>query len=144
MSKDVYHEIFLHLVWHTMESRFLIVPEMEQELHGIIRRRALEPGGVFVHEIGGTSNHVHLVARVPPSLTISEWVGKIKGGSSHDINQTPRWRRSMDWQSGYGVVTFGMKDLPWVVQYVRNQKEHHRKGTVLARLEGTSPSPNDG
>ena len=41
MAKDAYHEIFLHLVWHTKESRNLIAPDMEQRLHDIIRRRAV-------------------------------------------------------------------------------------------------------
>ena len=135
MAKDAYHQMFVHVVWHTKESRRLIVPAMEGDLYGIIRRRALEPGGVFVHAIGGTEWHVHLVARIPPTLTVSEWIGRIKGGSSHDINATDRWRKSLEWQSGYGVETFGMKDLPWVVEYVKNQKEHHRTGKVYDRLE---------
>ena len=135
MSKDVYHEMFFHIVWHTKESRRLIVPEMERELHDIIRRRALDPGGVFLHAIGGTEWHVHFVARIFPGLNVPEWIGRIKGGSSHDINATERWRKSMDWQSGYGIVTFGMKDLDWVVEYVKNQKEHHRTGKIYDRLE---------
>jgi len=32
-------------------------------------------------------------------------------------------------------VSFGTKDLPWVVDYVRNQREHHACGTVQERLE---------
>ena len=33
------------------------------------------------------------------------------------------------------MVTFGTKDLPWVVQYIRNQKQHHASGQVHDRLE---------
>jgi len=43
--------------------------------------------------------------------------------------------KSLDWQTGYGVVSFGTKDLEWVVNYIRNQKEHHKKGTTVGRLE---------
>ena len=135
MAKDACHEIFLHLVWHTKESRNLIAPDMEQRLHDIIRRRAVAPGGVYVHEIGGTRNHLHMVTRIPPTLTISEWIGRVKGGSSYDINHADRWAMTMDWQSGYGAVSFGAKDLQWVVDYVRNQKQHHLAGTVFDRLE---------
>jgi len=39
------------------------------------------------------------------------------------------------WQEGYGVVSFGTKDLDWVRQYVRNQREHHARGTTHDRLE---------
>jgi REP element-mobilizing transposase RayT len=144
MSKDVYHEMFVHVVWHIKESRRLIVPEMELELHDIIRRRAVEPGGVYVHEVGGTAWHVHLVARTRPSLMHSEWVGRIKGGSSHDINETDRWRKSIEWQSGYGIVVFGMQFLPWVVSYVKNQKERHRTGNIHDRLERFEADEEDG
>lgn len=135
MAKDSYHEILLHLVWHTKESRNLIAPEMENELYRSLRRRSVAPGGVFVHAIGGTRNQVHLAARIPPRLALAEWIGRIKGGSSYDINHTDRWRMTMDWQSGYGVVSFGAKDLPWVVDYVQGQKQHHMAGTIFDRLE---------
>ena len=73
-------------------------------------------------------------ARIPPTLLISEWIGRIKGGSGHDINAMERWG-CLAWQSGYGVVTFGTKDLAWVADYIRNQKQHHRAGSTFGRLE---------
>jgi len=33
------------------------------------------------------------------------------------------------------VVSFGTRDLPWVVDYVRNQESHHSSRTVQDRLE---------
>ena len=33
------------------------------------------------------------------------------------------------------MVSFGTKDLKWVINYIRNQKEHHEKGTTVERLE---------
>jgi len=41
----------------------------------------------------------------------------------------------LEWQNGYGIVSFGTKDLKWVVRYVLNQKEHHKTGKVFKRLE---------
>ena len=67
MSKDVYHEILLHVTWHTKESRRLICASMEPHLHELIRAKALEAGGVYVHRVGGTGNHVRLAARIPPT-----------------------------------------------------------------------------
>ena len=66
---------------------------------------------------------------------ISEWIGKLKGGSSFYINHEIANRKLLDWQDGYGVVSFGTKDLKWVVDYVKNQKEHHARGTTIKRLE---------
>jgi putative transposase len=41
----------------------------------------------------------------------------------------------LEWQNGYGIVSFGTKDLKWVVNYVLNQKEHHKTNKTFARLE---------
>ena len=41
----------------------------------------------------------------------------------------------LEWQGGYGAVSFGTKDLEWVKAYVRNQRQHHAQGTVHERLE---------
>jgi hypothetical protein len=32
-------------------------------------------------------------------------------------------------------VSFGTRDLPWVIEYILNQREHHARGTVHERLE---------
>jgi len=88
------------------------------------------------HAVGGTENHIHLAVSVPPTLLISEWIGKVKGASSYYTNkEAPNHNKVLEWQTGYGIVSFGTKDLPWVIGYVRNQKEHHRQRTTYERLE---------
>ena len=135
MPRNVYSDIKLHVTWHTKESRFMIKHEMEQTVYDVIRRRATDPDGVFVHEIGGTMNHVHLAVTVPPTLLISEWVGKVKGGSTHDLNEVPIYGGHFQWQTGYGVVSFSANGLPWIRKYIRNQKQHHKEETWSEALE---------
>jgi hypothetical protein len=43
--------------------------------------------------------------------------------------------KMLQWQAGYGVVTFGTRDLDWVKEYVRNQRSHHAAGRTADRLE---------
>ena len=85
--------------------------------------------------IGGTDDHVHLAVTVPPTLLVSEWIGELKGASAHYVNHTLANRKVIEWQTGYGVVSFGTKAMPWVVRYVENQREHHAKRTTYERLE---------
>jgi hypothetical protein len=61
--------------------------------------------------------------------------GKLKGACSFYINHEICNRKVLDWQDGYGVVSFGTKDLPWVIRYVKHQKQHHAGGTTHERLE---------
>jgi hypothetical protein len=91
--------------------------------------------------VGGTHNHIHLVINIEPSICISDFVGELKGWSSYEVNKKMR-HKALDWQRGYGAVSFGKKQLEWVKSYVRNQKEHHSRGTTHARLEAADlPEP---
>ena len=135
MSTRAYSEINLHFVWHVKANLPIITTEIEPRLYKYIRNYALQSRGLVFHEIGGTETHVHLAVTIPPALLISEWLGKLKGASSYYVNHQLANRKLLDWQTGYGVVSFGTKDLNWVVNYIRNQKQHHRQSTSVQRLE---------
>jgi putative transposase len=136
MSRNYYSEINLHFVWHTKNSLPLLTPAVEPLAHRLLRKRIVDRPGVFVHQIGGTETHVHLAVTISPTLTISEWIGQLKGGASHDVNQQIGKRQKVaQWQAGYGVVRFGTGDFDWVKWYIRNQREHHARGRVHERLE---------
>ena len=136
MSRNYYSEIHLHLTWHTKTSIPLLTPTVEPLAHRALKHKIVNWPGAFVHEIGGTETHVHLVVTVAPTITISELIGEIKGASSHEVNQQAgRGQRVLEWQPGYEVASFGTKDMPWVREYVRNQREHHASGRVYDRLE---------
>ena len=103
----------------------------------------METEGVRFHAVGGLHDHVHLAVSVPPTLKISDWIGELKGASAHYVNHKVADRKVLEWQAGYGVVSFGTKDLPWVVRYVENQREHHTAGRIYSRLE-RAESPSGG
>ena len=136
MSRNYYSEISLHIVWHTKNSVPLLVAEIEALTHQHLKQRIVDTPGAFYHAVGGIETHVHLVVSVPPTLLISDFIGQLKGGTSHDVNQACGLRQKvLEWQNGYGVVSFGTRDLEWVASYVRNQREHHALGSTHERLE---------
>src|SRR6266404_4707299 len=135
MSTRAYSEINLHFTWHVKGNLPIISAEIEPGLHRYIRSYSLQSKSLIFHEIGGTETHVHIAVTIPPTLLISDWIGKVKGSSSHYVNHELVNRKVLDWQTGYGAVSFGTKDLEWVVNYIRNQKEHHQERTTVERLE---------
>ena len=98
----------------------LLVPKVEAIVHHYLRGRCINTPEVFIHEIGGTETHVHLAVSVAPTIGISEWIGQLKGSSSHEVNQKLS-HKVLDWQAGYGVVSFGTAHLQWVKAYIRQQ-----------------------
>lgn len=137
MASHVYHEIFLHLNWHTKVSMPLLNPEREEHTHRAILERIRATKGVWSHEIGGTETHIHLAVSIEPSVTVSELVRNLKGGSARDINAQVN-DKVLEWQRGYGVVSFGKNNLKWVQAYIARQKEHHASGKTVERLERAS------
>jgi REP element-mobilizing transposase RayT len=134
MARNFYAEINLHITWHTKQSAPLLVPNVEAIVHHYLRGRCINTPGVFVHEVGGIDTHVHLCLSLVPTVLISEFIGQLKGASAHEANQK-LGRKVLEWQTGYGVVSFGTGDLEWVRAYVRDQKERHRDGRTVDRLE---------
>lgn len=134
MSRRVYSEINLHITWHTKGNLPLIKEKIEPKLFQFLKHKILETPETIVHAVGGIEDHIHLAVSVPPTVQPAEWIGKLKGASSHHINQLSS-NKLLEWQHGYGIVSFGTKDLKWVVDYVLSQKEHHKKGKTYERLE---------
>jgi REP element-mobilizing transposase RayT len=137
MPRNVYSEINLHITWHTKGNCAVLADSVEHQLHRFLRNRIAKTRGAFLHAIGGTTDHIHLAVTVPPTIPIADWIGELKGSSTYHINHEICNRKVLNWQTGYGIVSFGSKDLPWIIAYIRNQKEHHAKGTTHDRLERT-------
>jgi REP element-mobilizing transposase RayT len=107
---------------------------IEKECHAFIERYCNAYKGARCCAVGGTPTHVHLAVQVAPTICPSEFIGKVKGASSHEIN-VKFGPTALAWQHGYGVVSFARRDLPAVEGYVRKQKEHHANGTTNRVLE---------
>jgi putative transposase len=129
MSVRAYAEINFHITWHTKNSFPFITSHLESDLYAFIKDRIIRMPNVHFHGIGGIQTHIHLAASFQPPFEIDRWIGDMKGASSHEFG------KQLQWQSGYGIVSFGTKDLDWVCAHIRNQKEHHRHGTTFERLE---------
>lgn len=137
MPRRVYSEINLHITWHTKNNQPLINNQIEPHLYKFLTDKIRQTPETFFHGIGGISDHIHIAVSIPPTLQISDWVGQLKGASSHFINKEIANRKVLEWQNGYGAVSFGTKDLPWVIKYIEKQKEHHRQNKTFSRLEIT-------
>ncbi len=135
MPHRVYSEINLHITWHTKNSAPLITQKIETQLHKFIKNKTFDTPDVIFHAVGGIENHIHLAVSIPSNLEIANWIGKLKGSSSHYINKQVAKRKLLKWQRGYGVVSFGTKDLDWVIGYVTNQRKRHKSKRVFDRLE---------
>ena len=134
MSSHAFSQIYLHITFHTKDNRPVIGGEVESRLYDYLRTRALESPGVEVHAVGGIEDHIHLAVRIPPTLLVSDWIGDLKGASSWHINHRVK-PKTLQWQEGYGVVSFGKRSLAEVIHYINHQRVHHQRGSTHSGLE---------
>jgi len=133
----LYWRLHYHLVWTTLER----TPWLDEQMHLQVCRSVVARAnrlGVIVHQIGGIEDHVHVVASVPPSLTVAACVGQLKGASSHTANEALGMASAFRWESGYGAVSLGERSLPNVIAYVGDQRRHHAGGALIAFYERTN------
>lgn len=62
-----------------------------------------------------------------PDNAIAQVMKSIKGESSHWINQQDFLNAKFAWQVGYGAFSVSESNVKEVENYIRRQKEHHRK-----------------
>jgi hypothetical protein len=76
-------------------------------------------------------DHVHLFFGMRPTQSISDLMRDVKGDSSKWINEKGLARGRFVWQDGYGAFSYSRSHVPAVIQYIRNQEQHHRKRTFI-------------
>jgi REP element-mobilizing transposase RayT len=79
--------------------------------------------------INGVENHIHILIGMKPTQTISELAQVIKANSSKWINETKMERFRFEWQAGFGAFSYSKWDVEKIINYIRNQEEHHKKKT---------------
>jgi REP-associated tyrosine transposase len=77
----VRHRLYLHLVWTTRGRERLIDRDLARFLCRFLRAIARKERA-YVLEIGMVQTHVHLLARIQPTVTVSQLVKRLKGASS--------------------------------------------------------------
>jgi putative transposase len=126
--------VFVHLVWATWDRLPFLTPEVEREVHRAIGAECDELGAQVV-AIGGVEDHVHLLARLPATLSIADLVKHAKGASSHLVTHGLGPGQVFKWQGAYGAVSVSPHEVSQVSDYIARQKEHHATGSLKAEWE---------
>jgi putative transposase len=125
MPQSVF-KFLAHIVFSTKNRADLIAPEIEDELfkyiHGIVENNAAK---LIIGR--GTANHIHLLVSLPKKIDVPELIGDIKRDSSSWIKRKDARFSDFYWQRGYGAFSIGQSQVETVINYIKNQKEHHKK-----------------
>ena len=120
-----YSNNYVHAIYSTKGRGNLIPEEFEKRLYSFIASIARK------HEMpllaaGGMPNHSHLLFVLPPSIALATAINTFKANSSRFMHE-----QSLDfqWQNGYGAFSVSPSQINQVTDYIREQREHHKKMT---------------
>lgn len=125
-------KILVHVVFSTKNRVDLIHPEIEESLYGYING-IVENNKSKLILGNGTANHSHFLISMGKTIDISDLVGDIKRDSSSWMK---KHENAFYWQEGYGAFSIGQSQVPRVMKYIAEQKEHHAKKDFKNEFRG--------
>ena len=121
-----YRQLAYHLVFRTKDSLHTINQNNADQLYayisGIIKHKSSH-----LYRINGIENHVHILTDIHPSIALSDFIRDIKVSSSIWMKSGDLFPSFNGWSDGYGSFTCSYSDIGRLIEYIKNQQEHHQK-----------------
>lgn len=121
-----FSQLLYHLVFSTRNREALIHPELRQGLYAYIAGAVRHERGVLL-AIGGMPDHVHLLIRLRPTVSLSGLLRAVKSNSSGWVHERSSETAHFAWQEGYGAFTVSESAADAVSQYIGQQGKYHQR-----------------
>ncbi|MBV9469403.1 MAG: IS200/IS605 family transposase [Abitibacteriaceae bacterium] len=126
--------VYVHFVWATWDRQPFITPDIEEPIYQCIAEKCHElQCGLLV--IGGIADHVHVLARLHPTVSIAKLAKGMKGGSSHLMTHMIKQATPFRWQGCYGAFSVSQSHVRSVNDYIKHQKQRHAQDKLWPLLE---------
>lgn len=119
-------KVYLHIVFHIKTKSPVVKDEHLGQLHSYIGA-LVNTTGCQVLCVGGTGNHIHALMMFSRTETIAHVVEEMKRNSSRWIKTLSPHYEKFAWQGGYGVFSVSQSQVNTVINYIKNQAQHHKK-----------------
>ena len=130
LSQTIWHCQY-HIVWVPKYRHRILSGEVAREVENLIRAYSHQQKCEIV-ELNVQIDHVHLLVMIPPKLSISNYMGALKGKTAirilnrfKKLRQKPYWGNHF-WAKGYCVDTVGL-DSEQIRKYVQYQEKQEKR-----------------
>ncbi len=121
--------LIYHIVFRTKHSIPAITEKHETELYSYILGY-MKNKGYHLYRIGGMPDHIHLLASIPPTISLAEFVRDLKASTSKMLKNNPKFPNFVGWNNGYAAFTYSPNEKDMICNYIKNQKKHHESRTL--------------
>jgi len=130
---STYTQILYQIVFSTKNRTPVLVKEKRPELFkyiwGLLREKKCH-----LYRINGVEDHIHIVTHIHPTVALAALVKDIKISSSNFIKENNIFPDFENWQIGYAAFTYSFTAKNHLIEYVKNQEEHHKTMTFRDEL----------
>jgi REP element-mobilizing transposase RayT len=123
-----YRQIFYQVIFGTKHRQRTIdeanCTELYQYISGTIKNKNCK-----LYRINGAEDHIHIFSDLHPTLSLSDYIKDIKVASSLWMKASGKFSNFTAWQEGYGAFTYSIREKDMIINYIKNQKEHHKTET---------------
>ena len=125
-----YTQILYHIVFSTKDRQRTPAADRREDLFryvgGIIKNHQCH-----LYRIGGVEDHVHILTSLHPTVALADIVKDIKVACNVWVKEGRVFSGFDGWQEGYGAFTCAWRDKDSLIDYIKNQEEHHRAKSFL-------------
>ena len=138
-SSHCIYDLKYHLVWITKYRKPILGGEIGKRVREVVRQIC---ASLDVEIIKGNirQDHVHMLVSVPPTLSVSKLVQRMKGVTSRKLLQENRglnkafWGRHL-WSRGYFVASVGEVTEEVISRYIEDQHKMERDEDADFKVE---------
>ena len=121
-----YRQHLYHIVFRTKDSLPTIRQNNAHELYSYITGITKQKNS-HLYRINGVENHLHILTDMNPSIAPIDFVKDIKVSSSIWMKGSKLFPAFNGWAVGYGSFTCSYMDINRLIEYIKNQYEHHQR-----------------
>ena len=123
-----YTTSYYHIVFRTYCSEPTIQVDHERDLYAYIYGIAKNLH-CQTYRIGGMPDHIHIFVSLPSTMSVAEFVQRVKTSTSKWLKGNPNFPTFRGWSREYAGFSYSLRDKDMIVGYIMHQKEHHHRVT---------------
>ena len=118
----------IHIVFNTKSRKMTIANGYRDDVYRFIWHLCKEMN-CYLLRINGIPNHIHILVSLSPTISVADFVKKIKQQSSSWMKDCGKFPDFDGWGREYGAFSVSESAKFAVIEYIIGQQEHHRKFT---------------
>ena len=129
-----YTKLLYHIVFSTKYRRATIPDDQSEKLYRYIWGFVKNQKSIL-YRVNGAPDHLHLFVELHSTVAVADFVRRLKNATHKWLDENKEDFPDFEaWGKKYCALTYCERDKAMIVNYIKNQREHHRVKTASEEL----------